>query len=52
MDLSHRMEFINVSIDLNFEINTIDLPPIRVSTIFMDFMESFCFADIFTIQLD
>jgi hypothetical protein len=50
MELSHRLEFINASTDLNFEINNCNWIPITENVILMDFMETFDVADIFIIQ--
>ena len=52
MELSHRLEFINASTDLNFEINNCNWIPITENVIFMDFMETFDVADIFIVQTE
>lgn len=55
MDLSRRIEFVLDTIELNFEINTYDLPlsdSLINNAVLLDFMESFDVADIFTIKLD
>lgn len=52
MKKQHRVEFVNDSIELNFEINTDDLPPILENKVYLDFMEAVCFADVFVFQVD
>lgn len=52
MDLSHRLDFIDDSIDLNFEINRCDWIPVTENIVLMDFMECIDVADIFTINLE
>lgn len=50
MILDHRLSVINNSIDLNFEINSYDYP-ILDNLVYMDFMEAFSVADIFTVHV-
>ena len=52
MDLSNRLEFYENHIDLNFEINTDNLPPVPIQGVFLDFMETFSVADIFMVQVE
>jgi hypothetical protein len=46
------LEFIDNSIDLNFEINRCDWIPATENIVLMDFMECIDVADIFTIILE
>ena len=49
MSDTHRIEFINNSTELDFEIHSYDLPVVEYKVL-MDFIETFAVGDIFTVS--
>jgi len=50
-EIKKGIDFANSSIDIDFEIKGTDIP-VLLNVILLDFMETYCVADIFIIQTE